>query len=94
MTQFPAYRRSPYYETIKNDRDLSVFYEIVSHAKHVRTLIPVQGYLMELLKRGTDHVLYDGDEPKAVLDEVTRESQERLNQVLADVERRRKLDVH
>ena len=46
---------------------------------------------MDLLNRAVDHVLYDGMDPKAALDDVTKEAQERLNAVLEDVERRRRL---
>ncbi len=34
MGQFSAYRKNPYYDKIKNDPILSVFYQIVSYARH------------------------------------------------------------
>jgi len=43
MEQFPAYRKSPYYDSIKDDRVWGVYYQIVKNSKHVRTLMPVQG---------------------------------------------------
>jgi multiple sugar transport system substrate-binding protein len=96
MMQFPAYKHSPYYDTIKNDRVLGVYYQIVKNSKHVRTLLPVQGYLMELLRRGVDDVLYTAQEkdpskrqdPQKILATVSKESQERLEQVIAMVKRR------
>jgi multiple sugar transport system substrate-binding protein len=99
MAQFPAYRKSPYYDTIKDDPVLGVYYEIVKNAKHVRTLLPVQGYLMELLRRGVDDVIYTANEedptkrldPKAVLTDISKQSQERLEQVMATVARREAL---
>jgi len=86
MHQFPAYRKSPYFETIGDDPHLSVFYEIVEHSQHVRTLMPAQGYLMELLKRGVEEALYGGPggrDPKTILDEVTVKSQKRLEHLMA-----------
>jgi len=96
MVQFPAYKHSPYYDTIKGDPVLGVYYQIVKNSKHVRTLLPVQGYLMEILRRAVDDVMYTAQErdpkkrldPQQVLSEVSRESQERLVQVMAMVKRR------
>jgi multiple sugar transport system substrate-binding protein len=81
LGQFPAYRRSPYYETIRDDEMRKVFYEIVRNAKHTRTLMPAQGYLMNLLRRAVDDVLYGGADPQVVLDEVTAKAQARLEYV-------------
>jgi ABC-type glycerol-3-phosphate transport system substrate-binding protein len=92
MDQFPAYRRSPYYDTVHGDRDLSVFYEIVRHSRHVRTLMPAQGYLMELLRRGVEEALYGGGDPQVILDGVTVKAQERLEQVMARRAKRTQAD--
>lgn len=86
MMQFPAYKKSPFFEEAKKDRDLKVFYEILQNARHVRTLMPVQGYLMDQLRRGVDNVLYDGADPQNILDQITRRTQERLEQVMQRVE--------
>ena len=83
MHQFPAYRKSPYYDTVRDDPDLSVFYEIVSNSRHVRTLMPAQGYLMELLRRGVEEALYGGRDARAILEEVSARSQQRLERVMA-----------
>ena len=83
MGQFPACRKSLYYQSIKGNRDLEVFYEVLKGARHVRTLMPAQGYLMELLRRGADEVLYGGRDPQAVLDEITIKAQHRLEYVMA-----------
>lgn len=83
MHQFPAYRRSPYFKTVGDDPHLSVFYEIVKNSRHVRTLMPAQGYLMELLKRGVEEALYGGRDPKTILDEVSVKSQQRLEHLLS-----------
>ncbi len=91
MSQMPAYKKSPYFETVGEDRDMAVFYEILRNSKHVRTLMPVQGYLMELLKRGMNRVLYEKEDPQKVLDEVTRDAQARLEAVMARVEVRRRV---
>jgi len=86
MNQFPAYKKSPFFDTVKDDPDLKVFYEILKNSKHVRTLMPVQGYLMELLKRGVNKVLYEDADPQQVLDEITVQTQKRLEHVLRRVE--------
>lgn len=83
MTQFPACRKSPYYDTIKDDPRLGVYYDIVKNAKHARTLMPVQGYLMQLLDHAAQHVLYDQRDAQAELDEATRKAQARLEQVVS-----------
>ena len=86
MNQFPAYRNSSYFETIQEDPELSVFYEILENSRHSRTLMPAQGYLMELLRRGVEEALYGGRDVKTILDEVTVKAQERLERVMARVE--------
>src|SRR5436190_23979561 len=83
MTQFPACRKSPYYDTIKSDPRLGVYYDIVRNARHARTLMPVQGYLMQLLDHAAQHVLYDQRDAQAELDEATRKAQARLEQVVS-----------
>jgi ABC-type glycerol-3-phosphate transport system substrate-binding protein len=90
MNQMPACRKSPYFETIKDDKDMAVYYAILKNSRHVRTLMPVQGYLMELLKRAVNAVLYEDQDPKRVLDEVTAKAQQRLEQVMSRVELRLK----
>jgi multiple sugar transport system substrate-binding protein len=88
MVQFPAYRKSPYYDEIKNDPKYGVYYQIVSHSKHVRTLMPVQGYLMELLDRAAEKVLYGNADPKTALHEASELAQKRLDRVMNDLQRR------
>ena len=90
MHQMPAYRKSPYFQTIGDDKDMAVYYEILKNSKHTRTLMPVQGYLMELLKRAVNSITYDGADPKTVMDDVTAKAQTRLEQVMARVELRNK----
>ena len=70
MEQFPAYRKSPVFERLRKDPVRGVFYRILSHAKHVRTLMPVQGYYMEQLDRAVQEVLYGGASPAKALDQV------------------------
>ncbi len=91
MTQFPAFKNSPYYDTIKNDPKLGVYYEILKNAKHARTLMPVQGYLMNLLDRALQEELYGPRDPnraKEILDRVTEQAQARLEHVVGRLERR------
>jgi len=86
MEQFPAYRKSPVFAKLENDPVRGVFYQILSHAKHVRTLMPVQGYYMERIGRAIDEVLYGGASPKAALAAVTADTTKRLQSVADELE--------
>jgi multiple sugar transport system substrate-binding protein len=81
MEQFPAYRLSPVFDRVRKDPIRGVFYQILSHAKHVRTLMPVQGYYMEQLGRAIDEVLYGGKDPQASLAQVRVDVTKRLQSV-------------
>lgn len=81
MEQFPVYRKAPVFDRIKNDPVRGVFYKILANAKHVRTLMPVQGYYMEQLGRAIDAVLYGGQSPKGALAKVTADVTNRLQSV-------------
>lgn len=67
LEQFPAYRLSPIFDQVRKDPVRGVFYQILANAKHVRTLMPVQGYYMERIGRAMDEVLYGGADPAAAL---------------------------
>ncbi|MDR3689906.1 MAG: ABC transporter substrate-binding protein [Fimbriimonas sp.] len=81
MEQFPAYAKSPAFARLSKDPVRGVFYQILSHAKHVRTLMPVQGYYMERLGRAIDEVLYGGMLPKEALERTTEDVSNRLQSV-------------
>ena len=81
MEQFPAYRKSPVFDRVKKDPIRGVFYEILANAKHVRTLMPVQGYYMEQLGRAMDDVLYGGASPQEALEGVSQSVSKRLASV-------------
>jgi ABC-type glycerol-3-phosphate transport system substrate-binding protein len=82
MAMFPAYRKSPYYQTIRNNKHLMVFYRIVSQSTHARSLMPVQGYLMELLHRAGQQVFYNHRSARRELDKINRLVKERLAEVV------------
>ena len=86
--QLTAYRHNPYHAIAQSDPDQAVFYELLLNAKHTRSLMPAQGYLMNLLDRALHEVQYGGKDPAAVLQDVTRRAQERLENVHAVVLRR------
>ena len=54
LEQFPVYKKSPIFATAKKDPIRGVFYDILANSKHVRTLMPVQGYYMERLDRAME----------------------------------------
>lgn len=84
----PAYRHSSYFAEIADDPALSVYYELLKNAEHVRTLMPAQGYLMDLLRRANDAVLYGDRDPADALREVSEKAQARLEHVMATVRQR------
>jgi len=81
LEQFPAYAKAPYFEKIKSDPVRGVFYKILANSKHVRTLMPVQGYYMQRIGRGMDEVLYGGKSPAEALAQVRLDVTKRLNSV-------------
>ncbi len=58
-----------------------VFYQILANSKHVRTLMPVQGYYMERLGRAMDEVLYGGADPRRSLAAARMDVSKRLQSV-------------
>ena len=88
MMLVPAYRRSPWFQQAQEDWRMAVFIDIVNHSTHVRTLMPAQGYLMDLLNRAVERSLYGTQEPQAALDEVTNKAQKRLDMLLESRRRR------
>jgi multiple sugar transport system substrate-binding protein len=81
MEQFPAFRDSPAFRTIQKDPVRGVFYRILANAKHVRTLMPVQGYYMESLGRAIDQVLYNGEPADTALAKVRMDVSSRLESI-------------
>jgi multiple sugar transport system substrate-binding protein len=87
MEQFPAYRKSPIFERVRRDPVRGVFYDILANSKHVRTLMPVQGFYMEQLGRAIDEVLYGGASPREALAKVRVTVTNRLQSVADDLAR-------
>jgi len=85
MEQFPVYRKSPVFDRIQRDPVRGVFYKILANSKHVRTLMPVQGYYMERLGRAIDEVLYGGYPAREALAKVTVDVSARLQSVADDL---------
>ena len=81
MEQFPAFKQSPVFARLQKDPVRGVFYRILASAKHVRTLMPVQGYYMERLGRAIDEVLYGGDSPQRALARARTDTTKRLQSV-------------
>ncbi len=81
MEQFPAYAKSPVFDRLKKDPVRGVFYQILANAKHVRTLMPVQGYYMERLGRAMDEVLFGGQPAKSALAKAGVDVTKRLESV-------------
>ena len=88
MAMFPAYRYSPYFQAIRHNKHLMVFYRIVSQSRHARSLTPVNGYLMDLLHRAGQQVFYNHQSAKRELDKVNRTIKQRLAQVVRAARRR------
>ena len=74
--------------------DTRVYVELLRHARHVRTLMPAQGYLMDLLRRANDDILYGHQDPAVALRDVSVKAQERLAHVLNVVDERQRLQAN
>ena len=85
MEQFPAFAKSPVFERLSKDPIRGVFYKILANARHVRTLMPVQGYYMERIGRAMDEVLYGGKDPALALGQVRVDVSKRLEAVADDL---------
>jgi ABC-type glycerol-3-phosphate transport system substrate-binding protein len=90
MEQFPACKASPVFERLRQDPVRGVFYRILSTSKHVRTLMPVQGYYMEQLTRAMDEVLFAGKSPGDALARVRISVAARLQSVADELAHRSK----
>ncbi|GEM_PF-276616 len=90
MSLVPAYRHSPWFEEARKDWRMAVFIDIVNNSQHVRTLMPAQGYLMDLLNIAVERSLYGTQAPKDALEEANRKAQKRLNILLESRDRRRR----
>jgi ABC-type glycerol-3-phosphate transport system substrate-binding protein len=88
MMLVPAYRKSPWFQEAEKDWRMVVFIDIVNNSRHVRTLMPAQGYLMDLLNVAVERALYGTQRPQAALDEATLKAQKRLDVLLESRHRR------
>jgi multiple sugar transport system substrate-binding protein len=80
---FPGYRKSPYFDKVKNDPRYGRFVSILKECKHQRPVMPAQAYYMGSLARAVDYATYGKKTPKQALDDATIETQRELDLKLA-----------
>ncbi|MCL5103802.1 MAG: ABC transporter substrate-binding protein [Armatimonadetes bacterium] len=80
---FPGYRKSLYFEKVKNNPRYGVFLKILKSCKHQRPVMPAQLFYMGALERAVDLAIYGQKTPKQALDDATVETQRELDLRLA-----------
>ncbi len=80
----PAWKNSPFFPEANKDPRLSVYMRILENCRHQRPVMPVQAFYMDQLNRAVDKAVRGEKTPKEALDEATRKTQERLDELLAE----------
>lgn len=81
---FPGYKQSPYYDQVRQDPQLKLFYEILGAAKHHPPVMPAQAFYSAALGQAVDAALFGQKTPKQALDDATAETQKELDRILAE----------
>ena len=80
---FPGFKRSPYFDRIRNKKGYGEFLQILEECRHQRPVMPAQAYYMSALGRAVDYAIYNDVGPHEVLDQATRDTQAELDLMLA-----------
>ncbi|MCX7017802.1 MAG: ABC transporter substrate-binding protein [bacterium] len=83
MSLFPGYRKSPYFDIVRNDPRYGIYVSIIDQSKHQRPVMPAVDYYMGALDRAVQFVLYGQKNAKQALDDATFETQRELDFKLA-----------
>ncbi|MCX7046785.1 MAG: ABC transporter substrate-binding protein [Candidatus Sumerlaeota bacterium] len=83
IQSFPAYLKSPYFESVKNHPRYKIFFDILKNSHTQRPVMPAQAYYMGALDQAVGFALYGQKTPKQALDDATRVTQEELDFILA-----------
>lgn len=79
---FPGYRKSPYFDRIRNKPGYGMFLKILEECRHQRPVMPAQAYYMGALQRAVDNAIYGKKTPRQALIDARIETQRELNLVL------------
>ena len=84
FTQFPGFKKSPYYEKVQQDPQLKPFYEILVETKHQRPVMPAQAFYMGQLATAVDAAIFGQKTAQQALDDATTETQKELDRILKE----------
>lgn len=79
----PGYRKSPYFETIRNKPGYGEYLRILEECRHQRPVMPAQAFYMNSLTRAVDFAIYGQMSPKDALKQSNDETQAELDLRLA-----------
>jgi len=80
---FPGYRRSPYFDTIRNKPGYGQFLQILQECRHQRPVMPAQAFYMNSLDGAVDYAIYGRMSPREALRKAGAETQRELDLRLA-----------
>jgi ABC-type glycerol-3-phosphate transport system substrate-binding protein len=79
---YPAYKKSPFWETVQKDPKRQIFYEILKDARYQRPVMPAGGEYGDLLGKAVTSAVKGEQTPKVLLADVNREAQRVLEERL------------
>jgi len=79
---FPGWRKSPYFEELRNKPGYEMFLRILEECRHQRPVMPAQAYYMGALQRAVDDAIYGKKSPRQALIDARVETQRELDLVL------------
>lgn len=80
---FPGYRKSPYFDAIRNKPGYGQFLRIMEECRHQRPVMPAQAFYMSALNRAVEYAIYGRMTPRQALKQAARETQAELDLRLA-----------
>lgn len=79
---FPGYRKSPYFDEIRDKPGYGMFLRILEECRHQRPVMPAQAYYMGALQRAVDDAIYGKKSPRQALVDARIETQRELDLAL------------
>jgi len=76
---FPGYRKSPYFDSIRNKPGYGEFLRILEECRHQRPVMPAQAFYMSALTRAVDYAIYGNQTPREALKQANDETQAELD---------------
>lgn len=79
---FPGWRKSPYFDEVRNKEGYGMFLKILEECRHQRPVMPAQAFYMGAIQRAVDSALYGRKSPEQALKDAQVETQRELDLVL------------